>query len=253
MELLIMWIVTIIASVSMEVANELRMFKDAADNGYKIDIKAISDFAKQVNPNASKATMMSLLVPVVNILGVLQRTMMYNNARSTILDQLSVIDSLIKMTKEEEDEYKKNPTTLNAIYITARDNSESNLTKISYLDGNEKSIISFRTENDNIILVKAEGPISKLSIVEQHAILIKKLAELNDNLNIHAFLDECNPKKNESMIIDLDKVKNDNCLSRQEQINELEKLKESVLNDKDTSHIKTVPMQKIIRRQKNKK
>ena len=55
-------------------ANELRMFKDAADSGYRIDINRMSELSKQVNPEASNAILKSLLIPVLNIVGVFQRT-----------------------------------------------------------------------------------------------------------------------------------------------------------------------------------
>ena len=49
MNFLIMWAVSVIASYGMEVAFELKMYKDAADNGYKINNKKISDYTKQFN------------------------------------------------------------------------------------------------------------------------------------------------------------------------------------------------------------
>ena len=55
MELLVLWLGTSITSFCMEMANELRMFKDVADAGYKIDIRRLSDLSKQLNPNASKS------------------------------------------------------------------------------------------------------------------------------------------------------------------------------------------------------
>ena len=61
MEIIILWIGTIIASFGMEMANELRMFKDAADSGYRIDINRMSELSKQVNPEASNAILKSLL------------------------------------------------------------------------------------------------------------------------------------------------------------------------------------------------
>ena len=70
MELLVLWLGTSITSFCMEMANELRMFKDVADAGYKIDIRRLSDLSKQLNPNASKATLLSMLIPIFNIMQV---------------------------------------------------------------------------------------------------------------------------------------------------------------------------------------
>lgn len=108
MELLVLWFGTSIASFCMEMANELRMFKDVADAGYKIDIRRLSDLSKQLNPNATKATLLSMLIPIFNIMQVFQRTVQYNNARPMILDQLNVMDALEEMSEIEKQEYQKN-------------------------------------------------------------------------------------------------------------------------------------------------
>lgn len=57
MEFLFLWLGTSIASFSMEIINELRLFKDVADAGYKIEVKRLSELGKQLNPNASNATL----------------------------------------------------------------------------------------------------------------------------------------------------------------------------------------------------
>lgn len=114
-EFLIFWIASIITSFSMEISNELRMFKDAADAGYKIDIKRLSELGEQLNPNTSKNTLLSMLVPISNIMQIYQRTIQYNNARSMILTQLGVMDVLEEMTEKEKEEYQQKPTDLNAI------------------------------------------------------------------------------------------------------------------------------------------
>ena len=54
MEFLIFWLGTTVASYCMEFANEARMFKDAANAGYKIDVKRLSELGKQLNPNQKK-------------------------------------------------------------------------------------------------------------------------------------------------------------------------------------------------------
>ena len=140
MELFIVWIGTVIVSFAMELTNELRMFKDAADNGYKIDIKRLSEFSKQMNPDAAKTTLMSLLIPIMNIIGVMQRTLQYNNVRYMILDQLSVIDTLIPMTKEDKEKYKEKPSSMKALIITVKSQTEDELTSINYTDGDEKRV-----------------------------------------------------------------------------------------------------------------
>ena len=105
MEFLIIWLSTVAVSFGMEIANELRMFKDVADAGYRVDVNRLSELGKQLNPNSVNVTLLSLLMPVVNIMYVFQRAIQYNNVRPMILDQLNVIYVLKEMTELEKIEY----------------------------------------------------------------------------------------------------------------------------------------------------
>lgn len=145
MELLLLWLSTSITSICMEIANELRMFKDVADAGYKIDIKRLSDLSKQLNPNAPKATLLSTLIPIFNIIQVFQRTIQYNNLRPTILDQLNAIDVLEEMLEIEKEEYSKNPTGLNALVIPIKTEIRIlNAAKLTVEEQKEKIANCFR-------------------------------------------------------------------------------------------------------------
>lgn len=228
MELFVIWIGTIITSFIMEIKNELRIFKDIADSGYKIDIKRLSEFSRQANPDASKVSLISLLMPVLNIWDVLKRTLMYNNARCTIIDQLNVIDLLIKMTKEEEEEYSKNPTGFNALRIIAKPQLNNKLQSVSYIDDNEKSTIWFEIKHGVYIIVKTEGPVSYLSIIEQYGILKEKVSPLDKEINNNSFSQGFDTNNN------LESNSNANILSRQEKINQLENLKHSTLENNIT-------------------
>ena len=145
MELMLLWLSTSITSICMEIVNELRMFKDVADAGYKIDIKRLSDLSKQLNPNAPKATLLSTLIPIFNIIQVFQRTIQYNNLRPTILDQLNTIDVLEEMLEIEKEEYSKNPTGLNAFIIPIKTEIRIlNASKLTVEEQKEKIANGFR-------------------------------------------------------------------------------------------------------------
>lgn len=170
MEFLVLWLGTSVVSFGMEIANELRMFKDAADAGYKVDVKRLSELGKQLNPNATKTTLLSMLIPIFNVMQVFQRTIQYNNARPMILDQLSVIDTLEKMSEIEKAEYLKNPTGLNALIVPLK--TEIRLSKAASIeinDGNEHSEIYYEMGEslDDITILKVSGSASKLAVEEQ--------------------------------------------------------------------------------------
>ncbi|MGM9877801.1 MAG: hypothetical protein ACI33S_04040 [Bacilli bacterium] len=181
MELLVLWLGTSITSFCMEMANELRMFKDVADAGYKIDIRRLSDLSKQLNPNASKATLLSILIPIFNIMQVFQRTVQYNNVRPMILDQLNVMDALEEMSEIEKQEYQKKPTGLNALLIPLK--AEIRISKAASIkiDTNiEKSEIFYEMDDslENITILKVNGDASRLTVDEQK----KKVIEAWKNI-----------------------------------------------------------------------
>lgn len=170
----------------MEITNELRMFKDAADAGYKIDVKRLSELGMQLNPNATKETLLSMLIPIFNVMQVFQRTIQYNNVRPMILDQLSVIDALEEMTESEKAEYLKNPTGLNTLVVPLK--SEIRLSKaisIKINDGNEHSEIYYEMGEslDDITILKISGSASRLTVEEQK----KRVVEAWDQAGIRKY------------------------------------------------------------------
>lgn len=185
MEFLIIWLSTVAVSFGMEIANELRMFKDVADAGYRVDVNRLSELGKQLNPNSVNITLLSLLMPVVNIMYVFQRAIQYNNVRPMILDQLNVIDVLKEMTELEKIEYLEKPTGLNAAFVTLK-------SEIPYLNpllygssieinrDDEHSKIYYKTDRKTgeIIILKAIGDASKLTVEEQK----NKIEEAYKNL-----------------------------------------------------------------------
>jgi len=143
MELLIIWVITIVASLVMQVAQEMRMFKDIANEGYKIDLKRLTELTSELNPNAIKTIKMGFLIPIANILLVMQRAMQYNNHRHMIGDQLSVMGCLTRMDEEEQDWYNKMPNGLMALLISGNGFSKDTK-KITYVDekGKKTSILT---------------------------------------------------------------------------------------------------------------
>lgn len=172
MEFLFTWLGTCIASFGLEIANELRMFKDVADAGYKIDTKRLGNLNKQLNPKATKISFLSLLIPIFNIIQVFQNTIKYNEIRPTILDQLSLFDVLEEMSDIEKQEYLKKPTGLNAVFVSMKATLNA-ISETSIVDEVDKD--SEKNKNTNfvqcpsVVIQKNELENSKddLSIMEQ--------------------------------------------------------------------------------------
>lgn len=92
MELVLIWLGTIVASFGMEVALELKMRKE--NNGLKINIKRITEFSKHVNPNVVKVYLGLFFIPVINIISVMQRIIKYNKTGSKVAHDLIIIGVL---------------------------------------------------------------------------------------------------------------------------------------------------------------
>lgn len=178
MKIVVLWISTVAASFCIELTNELRMFKDVADAGYKINIDRLSDLSKKLNPDASKITLLSMLIPIFNIIQVFERITKYNNIRPMLLDQLSVIDALEEMSEIEKQEYLKKPTGLNAILVPFK--LEARIAKsdsVKIENDNEKSEIFYEIGDslDDITILKVAGDAYRLTEAEQKKKVIEAI------------------------------------------------------------------------------
>ncbi len=173
MEILVIWLGTVIASFGMEISHELRVFKDIADAGYKYNLKRVnelSELSENFSFDALKKTLISLLVIGYNIFYVFDKANKYNNARLMLLSQLDVAGVLEEMTDEEKKEYLKEPTGFNAIKIQIK--SERKLKGVQTLEiekKNEKGkiIYKFNDTYDDVTVLKATGTLSRLTEEEQ--------------------------------------------------------------------------------------
>lgn len=178
MKIVVLWISTVAASFCIELTNELRMFKDVADAGYKINIDRLSDLSKKLNPDASKITLLSMLIPIFNIIQVFERITKYNNIRPMLLDQLSIIDALEEMSEIEKQEYLKKPTGLNAILVPFK--LEARIAKsdsVKIENDNEKSEIFYEIGDslDDITILKVAGDAYRLTEAEQKKKVIEAI------------------------------------------------------------------------------
>ena len=117
MDYLFTWLGTIILSASISIANELRMYKDAADAGYKINGRNLNYYNREYKNGTIKNISIALLIPIYNIMITMINVMSYNINRGTMLDNLSMMDALEDMTEKEKQEYKRFPTGLHALII----------------------------------------------------------------------------------------------------------------------------------------
>ena len=89
---------TIVLSITAELTNELRLFKDIADAGYIRDSKKLDKLKKEINPIGTKITFASLLLPIYNIFVVVKNINNYNIVRPQILSILKTSGLLEEMS-----------------------------------------------------------------------------------------------------------------------------------------------------------
>ena len=240
MELLYFYFVTCITSYFMDLTNGLRVFKDVADAGYKIDIRRFSELQKQLNPDAVNISFLSFLIPVYNILQVSKRIMQYNSIRPMILDQLSAIDCLEEMTEFEKKEYLKKPTLLNAVIVPIKFETKlANASTMEFKNCDVNGEIIYEWNNkesfDDITILKTTGEISKLSEDLQKEKIIEGFRYIYQQGikkygSIDGIIDTIRKNSNLNFATDEVKVEEENKqeLSNREKIEKLESLKNEI-------------------------
>lgn len=194
MNFIVLWLATSAVSFLLEIINESRMFKGAADAGYMIDVRRLSESADQICPNGAKTLLLSMLIPVLNIMLVFQRIVYYNDLSPILFAQLNTIGVLEEMTEIEKQEYLRKPTKLNALLMLLKKEirvAKAKSIKISI--DNEKSETFHKTNesvDDNTIL-KIECDASRLTKDEKK--VVDALSN-NDNLDLSRSLEDKNAK-----------------------------------------------------------
>lgn len=237
MEYLIMWLLTTVISIVFELKNELRLFKDVADEGYKVDIERMAEIDKQINTSSSKINFLSLIIPIYNIVFTAKKIMDYNDIRPFILDSLRVVDLIEEMSKEEQEAYQKRPTGINALIITAKKYIEKrNMNSIVIKTDNGRSEIFYSLDNNaplGIKIIKVEGEASDLSEEELKILVISTYCALN-YANIKK--EQASSKNSKVDLGDGTKVDvKDNFITFSQEKEQLEALRKELLNLKNSS------------------
>lgn len=170
MEGFVFWGTTIVASVSMEIVKELKVFKYAADDGYRINLEK----AKEYDDNQSDIDVfkkaISHFIPVYNILNTMNEINMFNEKTPTLLNQLHVMNLLEPMSDEEKEEYNKKPSLFNAFKVNMK--HEREIEKSDYVnvtDRGKKETIYYKEnkETGDINVLRATGNLYNYTEKEQ--------------------------------------------------------------------------------------
>ena len=246
MPLFITYILTIVLSNIMCSSLSFKILKDIADEGYKLSGKRVVDIKSEINFNMDKV---SSLIPIYNILMPIFLLQNYNKCKDDFFEELRIIGAIEPMDEEEFLEYAKNPTGKNALDIfnnSKRKNNTSNSVFTFYF---EDSIIKFRIENKEIVIIDITGPVSELSLKEQKE-LITQLIEtfingiINNYGSIENYVDEIQKDSFEIYEEEIITKNNDKEDSVDKKIEDLKKLKEEITASKEEEKDKNLTKKK---------
>lgn len=261
MKYFIMWLLTVVVSYFMEIMSELRIFKDAADAGYKVDLQRLKDISAQINPDGDKIFTLSLLIPIFNMINVLCRTKKFDEDRGFLLDELRVIDALDEMSKVEQEEYSKKPTLFNALFIpfiVKKRLLDSELVVVMIENKPGEIYYEVGDESDDITILASYGSASKLTVDEQRKAIIEKSKDKNgvkDKLeenvrksNAKALKDDINQCLNDQQSKKTKTINNNLTVSEQKQM--LEELKELLKAKEQQDTNQNVKVKTLLKKRK---
>lgn len=100
---------------TVEAANALRIFKDAADRGYKIKQNTVVKINIDGENEDVQLRKLARWVPMVNLLYAYNDIITYNDNMDTIFNALDSMDLIEEMSDLEKEIYNNKLTVLNAI------------------------------------------------------------------------------------------------------------------------------------------
>lgn len=172
MNLLLAWLVTSTEFLLIDTASALRIFRDLANQGLKIDFKRVTEIEDVLKDDFSLNSFIEMFIPVYNFYKTYCDIRDYNDFFPYIIKDLYMMGLLTKMSDFELQEYAKNPSVLNAIRapITCAKRLENAYT-LELSDEHYPSKIWFEILNTNgqtrLEILQAEGPIAALTTEEQ--------------------------------------------------------------------------------------
>lgn len=182
---------TIILSIVLDVKNEMRLYKDMADLGYKLNSKKYTEVQKKMVPDAAKVNILSLFIPIYNIFTVYKRTLQYNDIRSVAYDQLNVLGVLDEMSDLEKKEYAKKPTGFRAVFSPLIVEMRlMGADKISFNEGDiYYKLVKKGKSKIDIKIVDTTVDTEKVSLNEQKEMIKDARKILKEHSNLLPFID----------------------------------------------------------------
>lgn len=215
MNIIGIYITTVIVSFIMEIKREFEIITDVADMGYKFDTEKTVDLSNEIGTDDTKIHYFKLLIPVYNLMFVLKNYEDYYSKREYLYKGFESLGIIKEMSEFEKREYNKKRTGFHALVVQAMYNVRlAKATKVKLKDGStiwyeykENNNNNFK---DNITILKVEGRSEYLSEEEQKRQVEELFQDLANKImadfkNIEKFTEEF-LKNNEINISKNDRV-----------------------------------------------
>ena len=232
LNIIIIWIITILISMGIDISNDLKIIKDSADRGYRYNLDVIYILFDKLKQSKFKSKSIENIIPILNIYRALERREEYEKFYPIIFNKAIEFDVLDVMSLIEIDEYKKNPTGLNAFLINTKLRLQlhnATLINIENPNNNLKGSMLFRIGDDlsKIKIIQFSKSLSHLSIDKMQNIV----ADLLITASLNKICKDHNISLNLEEIIKKNTSFNDNHeLTIQEKEEIYEKVKNEIIS-----------------------
>lgn len=195
MNFLILWILTILSSYGVMLYTSFSLIKNIFDNGYKFITKNLKEYGdKTQDLPINKIFKLSMLIPFYNLFTSFKIMFDYSQYLNRVLLELKTLGIIEEMTEFEKQEYEKNPSLKTALISQSRLEKAMKITikeelgeSVAYVEVNDK---------EELDIIYATGPISRLSKEEQKAKVAKIFKEMTKEL-VDSFIQKLSASEND--------------------------------------------------------
>ena len=222
MKYTILYLVTVIISIIMDKVSELRYYRDAASYGYKINREVLNKLKEEDVININNEVW-EYILPFCNVLSSLANTVRYKEQKNDFFAIMQAYGGFLKMTSSEEEEYNSNPSLFNAYKISALSKYRlKDASQITVKDDLSESTIYYKNSMNKYRIIGINGPLINKTREEQEKIFLDAMEEyLNNNIKK---IEESLPEH---------KHEYQNIISKIDQIDELKKLRQELIEQRD--------------------
>lgn len=183
MDFLNAYLISVVSSFGISIINELIMYKDAADKGYRLNNENINRIGFREKYEIPKNISLLLLIPGVNILNTIKNVLTYEINREKIFNRLNKLGNTEEMSQEEKEIYKEFPIGLTSRLLNVREKGE--LSECTSVKITRNSRIYYDLDDEGQFEIhKVTGPLSKKTPTEQIEALRKYREKLLKQKNI---------------------------------------------------------------------